>query len=116
MKSKTPEERLTEAYLAAAEAGALERPCPVERVKLAEDAQTIEWVESMRLDQLIELVSERVTHMSLDWADGCCRAEIRSGHRRWIGRGPNSQVALARAMMLHDETVREEGGHVWEIQ
>jgi hypothetical protein len=58
--------------------------------------------ESTPLAVLIELVSERVTHMTLDWADGVCRAALLSGREEYIARGPNARVALARAMRAYD--------------
>ncbi len=64
------------------------------------------WVEGMRLDTLIPLVSERTTHLSLDWADGVCRAEIRVGQNRYSARGPKASVAIGRAMLLFDRTNR----------
>ena len=67
--------------------------------------------ESMPLEVLIGLVSERVTHMELDWADGCCRAELKSstsGRVEYVAWGRNAQVALARAMLAYDADSRSK--------
>jgi hypothetical protein len=62
-------------------------------------------VESLELETILGLISERVTHVRLDWADGCCRAEMRAGRRNWVGRGPRASVALARAMIEYDRII-----------
>jgi len=65
--------------------------------------QKIAHVESMDLNTIIPLISERVTRIVIDWSDGSCRAELKSGSQSWIGRGPRASVALGRAMMLRDD-------------
>ncbi len=58
--------------------------------------------ESLSLEVLIGLVSERVTHVTFDWADGVCRAELKTGREQYVGRGQDARIALARAMLAYD--------------
>jgi len=66
--------------------------------------ELLKHVESMPVETLILLVSERTTHFQVDWADGTCRVEIGQRETRFgVGRAVNFRLALARAMWDWDE-------------